>query len=153
MPQIKDVRLFIQKHYTFTTSNNLASNNFIMLGILGNYLEKIARYETTLPYGTSKTFLDASPPQKLLQLHCKQIIIIQTREIGYHQACQLTSKFMIIGMVQQSIWYGKEFSLSRTRLTSVSSHLDFKLLHVNNNIITSRTFYLQQLNKECEYMQ
>ena len=32
-------------------------------------------------------------------------------------------------------------------------YLDFKLLDENKNVIVSKPFYLQLLNKDCEYIQ
>ena len=68
-PQIKDLRLVIPKDYTFMADNTI----FYALGIQNNYLAKTTLVRSTLPTGSYETCLDASPPPKILSLHCKQI--------------------------------------------------------------------------------
>ena len=67
--QIKDLKLFIPKHYTFLADNTI----FITLGIPDKYIEKTVLIRSTLPPGSYKTSLDTSPPPISLSLHCKQI--------------------------------------------------------------------------------
>ena len=67
--QIKDLKLFIPKHYTFLADNTI----FITLGIPDKYIEKTVLIRSTLPPGSYKTSLDTSPPPLSLSLHCKQI--------------------------------------------------------------------------------
>ena len=67
--QIKDLKLFIPKHYTFLADNTI----FITLGIPDKYIEKTMLIRSTLPPGSYKTSLDTSPPPISLSLHCKQI--------------------------------------------------------------------------------
>ena len=64
-PQIKDLRLVIPEDYTFMVDNHI----FIALGIPDNYLEKTTLIRSTLSPGSYKTFLDTSPPPRLLSLH------------------------------------------------------------------------------------
>ena len=68
-PQIKDLKLVVPQYYTFMVSNIF----FIALGIPDKHLEKTTLIKSTLPPGSYKTSLDASPPPKSLSLHCKQI--------------------------------------------------------------------------------
>ena len=52
----------------------MASNTiFIALDIQDGYLEKTTLIRSTIPLGSFKTSLNASPPPKSLLLHCKQI--------------------------------------------------------------------------------
>ena len=68
-PQIKGLRLIIPEHYKFMASNIF----FIALGIPDKHLEKNTLINSILSPGSYKTYLDTSPPPKLLPLHCKQI--------------------------------------------------------------------------------
>ena len=138
LPQIKDLKLVIPEHYTFFSSNIF----FIPLSIPDKHLEKTTQIKSTLPPGSYKTSLDTSPPPILLSLHCKQINKVQNELDG--QPSSLLARMHVSN-------YEATFSpmnLVFLELDSHRPHLDFKILDENNNEVTSRTFYLQLLNKQ-----
>ena len=137
-PQIKDLKLVIPEHYIFMASNVF----FIALGIPDKHLEKTTLIKSTLPPGS----LDTSPPQ-LLSLHCKQINKVKN-ELAGQPSSLLTSMYVSN--------YKTTFSpvhLMFLELDTHRHHLDLKILDENNNEVIPRTFYLQLLNKDHEYIQ
>ena len=90
LSQITDLRLVIQKDYTFIASNTI----FITLGIPDKYLKKTMPIRSTFTPGSYKTSLDTSPPPILLSLHCKQIKKIKNELDG--QVCWSPCMFLII---------------------------------------------------------
>ena len=137
-PQIEDLKLVIQEHYTFMALNTI----FIVLGITDNYLENTTLIRSTLPPGSYKTSLNTSPPPKSLSLHCKQINKFKNELYG-----QPSSMLACMHIPN----YKKTFSLMHLVFLEVDRHrpdLDFKILDENNNEVIRRTFYLQLLNKK-----
>ena len=137
-PQIKDLRLVIPEDYTFMGSNH----SFIVLGIPDNYLEKTTLVRSTLRSGSYKISLDTSSPPRSLSLHCKHINKAKNEPDGQ------PSSFLASMHISN---YKATFSpvhLVLLELDIDQPHLDFKILDENKNEVTSRTFYLQLLNKE-----
>ena len=136
-PQIKDLKLVILEQYAFMADNTI----FIALGIPDNYLEKIMLTRSTLPLGSNKTFLDTSPPPKALSLHCNQINKVKNELDG--QPSSLLASMHVSN-------YKATFPpvhLVFLELETHMPHLDFKIIDENNSEVTTRTFYLQLLNK------
>ena len=110
---------------------------FYAFGKQGNYLEKTTLVRPTLPPGSYKTFLDTSPPPKILSLHCKQINKVK------NELYEQPSNFLTFMYVSN---YNATFSpvhLVFLELEDIHQpHLDFKLLDENNNKVIPRTFYL-----------
>ena len=141
-PQIKDLKLVIPEHYTFMASNIF----FIALGIADKHLEKTTLIKSTLPPGSYKTSLDASPPPKSLSLHCKQINKVKNELDGQPSsllACMHVSNYKATFSPMHLVFL---------ELDTHRPHLDFKILDENNNEVIPRTFYLQLLNKDHEHI-
>ena len=128
-PQIKDLRLVIPKYYTFMASNHI----FIALGIQDNCLEKTALISSTLPPSSYKTSLGTSPPRSL-SLHCKQINKAEN-ELDGQPSSLLASMHVSNSKATFSPIY-----LVFLELHKDQPHLDFKILHENNNEVIPRTF-------------
>ena len=137
-PQIKDLRLFIPKDYTFMASSTI----FIALGISDNYLEKTTLIKSTLPLGSYKTSLNTSPPPRSLPLHCKQINKVKN-ELDVQPSTLLSS--MHISNYKATF---SPIHLVFLELDTHRPHPDFKMLDENNNEIIPGTFCLQLLNKQ-----
>ena len=140
-PQIKDLKLVIPEHYTFMASNIL----FIAPGIIHKHLEKTWKIKSTLLPGSYKTLLDISPPKSLL-LHCKQINKVKNELDGQTSsliACMHVSNFKASFSPKHLVFLG---------LNTGHCFLNFKLLDENNNEVILRTFYLQLLSKDHEYI-
>ena len=137
-PQIKDLRLVIPEDYAVFATNTI----FIALGIPDNYVEKTTLIRSTLPPGSHKTSLDTSPPSKLLSLHCKQINKVKN-ELDGQPSSLLTH--MHVSNYKTTL---SPIHLVVLELDTHRPHLDFKILHENNNEVIPRTFYLQLLNKQ-----
>ena len=136
--QIKDLKLVIPEHYTFMTDNTV----FITLGISEKHLEKTTRVRSTLPPGSYKTSLDASPRPKSLSLHCKQINKVKNELDG--QPSYLLARMNVSN-------HKASFSPMHLVFLELAAHrnnLAFKILDENSNEIIPRTFYLQLLNKQ-----
>ena len=116
---------------------------FYALGIQGNYLEKTTLVRSTLPPSSYETFLDTSPPPKILPLHYKQINKVKN-ELDGQPSSLLTSMHVSN--------YNATFSpvhLVFLELKDIHQpHLNFKVLDENNNEVIPRTSHLQLLNKE-----
>ena len=115
---------------------------FIALGIPDKHLERTTLMKSTLPPGSYKTSLDASPPPKLLSLHCKQINKVKNELDG--QPSSLLASMHVSN-------YKSTFSpmhLVFLELDTYRHHLDFDILDEDNNKVIPRTFYLQLLNKQ-----
>ena len=136
-PQIKDLKLVILEQYAFMADNTI----FIALGIPDNYLEKIMLTRSTLPLGSNKTFLDTSPPPKALSLHCNQINNVKNELDGQ------TSSLLASMHVSNYKATFPPVHLVFLELETHMPHLDFKIIDENNSEVTTRTFYLQLLNK------
>ena len=127
-PQIKDLKLIIRNNYLFMADNTI----FYAFGIQGNYLEKTKRISSTLPLGSYKTSLDASPPPKILSLHYKQINKVKNELDG--QPSSLLASMHI---------FNCNLSFSQADLVFLElekmhqHHLDFKILDENNKNILS----------------
>ena len=130
----------IPEHYTFYTSNIL----FIALGILDKHLEKTTQIKATLLPGSNKTLLDTYPPPKSLSLHCKQINKVKKGLDG-----QPSSLLVFMHVYEASF---SPMHLVFLELDTHRPHLDFKILDENNSEVIPRTFYLQLLNKDHEYI-
>ena len=121
----------------------MASNIFfIALSIPDKHLEKTTLNKSTLPPGSYKTSLDASPPPKILSQHCKQINKVKNELDG--QPSRLLASVHVSN-------YKASFSpmhLVFLELDTHRQHLDFKILDENNNEVNPRIFYLQLLNKQ-----
>ena len=128
-PQIKGLRLVIPKYYTFMASNHI----FIALGIQDNCLEKTALISSTLPPSSYKTSLGTSPPISL-SLHCKQINKAEN-ELDGQPSSLLASMHVSNSKATFSPIY-----LVFLELHKDQPHLDFKILHENNNEVIPRTF-------------
>ena len=140
-PQIKDLKLVIPEHYTFMAINIF----FIALVILDKHLERTTLIKSTLPSGSYKASLDTSPPTKL-SLHCKQISKVKNELDGQPSsllACMQVSDYEATFCQMHLIFL---------ELDTHRHHLDFKILDENNNEVIPRTFYLQLLNKDDEYI-
>ena len=140
-PQIKDLKLVIPEHYTFTASNIF----FIALGIADKHLEKTTLINSTLPPGSYKTSLDTSPLPQLFSLHCKQINKVKI-ELDNQPSSMLAS--MLVSNYEATFF---PMHLVFLELDMHRPHLDFKIFDENNNEVIPRTFHLQLLNKN-EYI-
>ena len=118
---------------------------FVALGILDKYLEKNTLNKSTLPPGSYKTSLDTTPPPKSLSLHCKQIMK------SYELHGQPSSLLACIEVSDYKAAF-IPMHLVFLELDTRHYHLDFKLLDENNTVIIPRTFYLQLLSKDHEYI-
>ena len=137
-PQMKDSRLFIPEEYLFMTNNTI----FYALGIQDNYLETTTLIRSTLPPGSYKASLDASPLPNILSLHYKQINKAINKLDG--QPSRLLTSMHVSH-------YNATFSpihLVFLYLDTDRPHLDFKIFDEKNNEVILRGFNFQLLNKE-----
>ena len=112
----------------------MASNHiFIALGIQDNCREKTALISSTLPPSSYKTSLGTSPPRSL-SLHCKQINKAEN-ELDGQPSSLLASMHVSNSKATFSPIY-----LVFLELHKDQPHLDFKILHENNNEVIPRTF-------------
>ena len=125
----------------------MASNSFfIALDIPDSSLKKILCIKFTLPSGAFKTSLHTSSPPKLVSLHCSQINGVKNKAAG--QPSGLLA-------YRQVFDYKVAFTPIHLKLLELETHhchLDFKLLDENNNTLFPKTFHLQLLYKDNEYI-
>ena len=116
-PQIKDINLVMQDHYTFMASNRL----FIALGIPDGYFEKTKRIKSILFPGAYKSSLNTSSPAKLLSLHSRQTNRVKNEVDGQ------PSSLLVYMEVSD---YKAAFTLMHYVFLELDTHhhpLDFKL--------------------------
>ena len=139
---IKNLRLVVPENYAFTADNNF----FIALGMPEKILKNINIKYSLVFSGSYKTQLVTTPPPKSLSLHCNQINKVKNELDGQPSS--------LLTCIQVSD-YEATFSpmhLVFLELDTHRHHLDFKILDENNNKVIPRTFYLQLLNKDQEYI-
>ena len=115
---------------------------FYALGIQDKHLEETTLVRSTFLPGSYKTSADASPPPKILSLHCRQTNKVKNELDG--QPSSLLTPMYVLN-------YSASFSLIHLvflELEGIHQHLDFKILDENNNEVIPITFYLQLLTTE-----